>query len=247
MANPLPLVAWPGDDAVWAASVGMSNEDAEYPAVNIQNADPADVAKSTTNTTTITITTASITPVAIAIINTNATTATINGDTIAIPGLELDGQRVHGWLDMRGSPSGAGTSWTLVLSRASGVVWVGRVCLLTDIHELNLRYGLQVGRKRPGDVQIATRLGSLIKHGAQIRTRWARGEVNLIEDESMLKALEASAKGSLLPFLFIPDEVTNDAWFVSLVANDFAVSLPDYDVRAVPLAFEELSGGPPNG
>jgi hypothetical protein len=66
-------VALPGDDAVWNATVAMTNEDAAYPAANIKDADPATVAKSTTTTTTITLTTSGISPVAIALINTNAT------------------------------------------------------------------------------------------------------------------------------------------------------------------------------
>jgi hypothetical protein len=39
----------------------------------------------------------------------------------------------------------------------------------------------------------------------------------------------------------------NDAWYVSFAANDFKWGYPDYGVRPIPLAFEELSGGPPNG
>jgi hypothetical protein len=129
----------------------------------------------------------------------------------------------------------------------SGVVWIGAIPLLTDIHELNLRYGLEMGRRRPGDTLLQTRGGSIIRHGYQIRTRWARGEVNLIENEDLLKRLEANAKGAILPFVFIPDEAVNDAWYVSFAANDFKWGYPDYDVRPIPLAFEEISGGPPNG
>jgi len=245
--NPLPLVALPGDDAVWTATVAMSTEDAAFPASNLKTGDPAEVAKSTGTSTTITITTSSITPVAVALINTNAELASINGDPIAIPALDPDGQRKHAWMDMRGSPSGTGTSWTIVLSRASGVVWCGRIVLATAIYDLNLKYGLKRGRKRPGDIEMRTRLGSVVRYGAQIRTRWASGVVDLIENETLLAQLEASAKGSLLPFLFVPDELTNDAWFVTFTANDFVVTIPDYDVRESPLSFEELSSGPPNG
>jgi len=245
--NPLPLVGLPGDDAVWTATVSMSHEDTAFPAENLQTGDPALVAKSTTTTTTITVTTASITPVAVALINTNAETASINGDPITIPALDPDGQRRHAWMDMRGSPSGTGTSWTIVLSRASGVVWCGRLVLLTAIYDLNLKYGLQRGRRRPGDIEIRTRLGSVLRHGSQIRTQWATGVVDVIESESLLKALEASAKGIVLPFLFVPDELTNEAWFVKFTANDFSITLPDFDVRQIPFSVEELSGGPPNG
>lgn len=247
MPNPLPLVALPGDDLVWTATVAMSNEDTAYPATNLKTADPALVAKSTTTTTTITITTASVTPVAVALINTNAEMASINGDPIAIPSTDPDGQRIHPWLDMRGSPSGTGTTWTIVLSKSAGVVWCGRVVLLTAIYDLNLKYGLKLGRRRPGDVEIKTRLGSIIRHGADIRTRWAVAEIDVIASETLLKQLDASAKGSLLPFLFVPDEATNDAWFVRFKSGEFSLTYPDIDVREIPFSVDEVSSGPPNG
>lgn len=247
MANPLPLFAPPSVDLIWDASLAMTDEDPDFPVENLQTDSPALVAKSTSNTTTITITTPSATPVAIALINTNAETASLNGDPIAIPATELDGQRRHAWLNMTGSPAGTGTTWTLVLSRTSGAVWIGRVVLVTALSDLPLKYGLTIGRQRPGDIEIVTRLGSVVRVGAQIRTRWASGVVDVIESETMLEALEASAKGSLLPFLFIPDEETNDAWFVRFRANDFAKGYPDYDVRPINLVFDEVSSGPPNG
>jgi hypothetical protein len=148
---------------------------------------------------------------------------------------------------MSGSPLPSGTTWTIVLSRVTGVVWIGRIVLVTALYDLHLKYGLQMGRNRPGDVEIRTRLGSVIRHGAQIRTRWAQGVVDDIANEPLLKGLELSSKGSLLPFLFIPDENQNDAWFVTFRANDFSIGYPDIDVRAIPFAVEELSGGPPNG
>lgn len=245
-ANPLPLVALPGDDAVWLGSVSMSNQDAAYPATNVQNADPADVAKSTTTSTTITITTTSTAAVAIALINTNATTATVNGNAVTIPALDADGQRVHGWLDRRTTPITA-TTWTIALSVVSGVVWIGRIVIVSAIYELPFKYGLQLGRLRPGDVEMRTRRGSVIRHGAQIRTRTAQGSVDLDTLEPVLRGLEESSKGSLLPFLFIPDEATNDAWWVTFRANDFAVTYANIDVREIAVAFEELSSGPPNG
>jgi len=247
MANPLPLVAYPGDDVVWTGTVGMTNEDADYPAENVQDADPAKVAKATGTSTTITVTTSSVSVVGAALINTNAETATVNGVSVTIPALEADGQRVHGWLDRRTNPLGPATSWSIALSRSSGVVWIGRICLVVALRNLNLKYGLAMGRRRPGDVAITTRLGSIVRYGAQIRTRWAQGSVDLIEDATMLHALEASAKGTLLPFLFIPDELADDAWFVSMAASDFSMTIPNYDVREITLSFEELSGGPPNG
>lgn len=245
MANPLPRVARASDDLIWDAALSMSNEDPDFPVENLQTDNPAKLAKSTTNTTTITITTVSATPVAVALIQTNAETATFEGQSVAIPSLDLDGQRIHPWLVPVGLS--AATSRQLVLSRASGPVWIGRVAMVTALEPLNLKYGLKFGRLRPGDISVTTRLGSENKVGAQIRRRWAAGAVDTIESETMLEQLEASGKGALLPFLFIPDELKNDAWFVRFRANDFEKGFSDYDVRPIPLTFDEVSSGPPNG
>ena len=86
------------------------------------------------------------------------------------------------------------------------------IALITDLQPLNLKYGLQIGRRRPGDVRQVTRLGTRHDYGADIRTRWAKGVVDLEDDQSLVMDLDASAKGGVLPFLFIPDENENDAW-----------------------------------
>jgi hypothetical protein len=247
VANPLPLVAPASVDLVWDATLSMSSEDPDHPVENIQTSDPALLAKSLTNTTTIGITTPLATPVAIALIQTNAESASLNGNPIPIPATELDGQRIHAWLNMSTSPIASGTSWNLTLSRASGVVFIGRVVLVTALYALPLKYGLETGRNRPGATESRTRLGSLNRVSAGIRTRWARGAVDIIEAETLMRDLEASAQGMQIPFLFIPDENVNDAWFVTYVANDFRVQYPNYDVRDVAFAVEEVSNGPVNG
>jgi hypothetical protein len=246
LANPLPLVGLAGDDVVTLGAIAANTPDSDFPAVNAQSSNPARLAKSTGNTITFTVTTASVSVVAVALIQTNADTATVNGVSLTIPAVDADGQRIHGWLDRRTVPMGPTTTWTIVLSKASGIVWVGRIVLLVDIHELNLRYGLKRGRLRPGDTTITTRGGSELDHTMEIRRRWAQGAVNLSEDEALLASLDASAKGRNLPFLLIPDEAANDAWFVKQV-TPYEVGYPDIDVRETPLRFEEVSSGPVNG
>lgn len=256
MANPLPLVALAGDDLTFAAGTSFAfeidTEDTDYPATNLLTGDPAVVTKSTTNIMQLVVTTTSQNVVAVVLINTNATSAAVNDEVsgsqaIVIPAVDYDGQRIHGWLDRQTAPLGPSTTWHIAISRTSGPVWIGHIALLVDIHPLNLKYGLTVGRRRPGDTEIMTRLGSALRYGAQIRTRWARGMVDLEDDEALMRTLEASAKGVVLPFVFIPDEASNDAWLVKFASNDWALTYPNYGVREVPVAFEELSGGPPNG
>lgn len=243
--NPLPLVALAGDDVVTTATIVMSNEDADFPAENAQSHNPAHLAKSTTNTTTFTITTSSVTPVAVALFQTNAESATLNGNALTMPALDSEGLRVHPWLDLTGLVA-AGTSWSLVLTKATGVVWVGRISLVVALRELNVKYGWELGRLRPADIELTTRGASVINLPYGIRTKWAEGVVDLHEDESMLSSLDLSSKGKTLPMLFIPDEAVNEAWFARQV-NPYTRKYPNIDVRETPLRFEELSCGPVNG
>lgn len=247
MANPLPLYSTPNDDLIWAAGLSMTNENAEYPVENAQGVAPVPPAKSTTTTTTITITTPSARPVYLALHNTNATSGTFNGNAITFPGLDAEGQRLGPRLDLRTLIVANGTSWTLVLTVASGVVWVGRISLVTAVYELNIKHGTwQVGRRRPAEVTIETRGGHVLKHAYGVRTRWAKGVVDLLEDEADISGLDLKANGSVLPFLLVPDEATNDAWFVRQT-TDYAKAYSEYDVRTTSLTFEELTTGPPNG
>lgn len=249
VANPLPLIALASYDLslVDGTAFSMTNQDPEHPATKLGNGNPADVAKSLTDTTTVSITTDSSAVRGVALINTNAIAATVNGQTVVIPALDYDGQRIHGWGDFRLAELGPTTGWSIALTAAGGEpVWIGHIALLIDLLALNLKYGLKVGETRPGDTLLTTRLGSTLRSGAQIRTRWARGIVDLEADELTMRSLYASARGSILPMVLIPDEAKNDAWLVYL-SSSLEVNYPDYGIRPVPLAFDEISGGPPNG
>jgi len=224
----------------------MTNEDTDNPASNAATDNPAVVAKSTTNSTTFTITTVSGVPAFLFLANCNAETGTFNGNTITFLGLDLEGQRQHAVLDLRELGLSAGTSWTLVLSKASGILWVGRIALFDAVQELNVKYGFQVGATRPGEVRIPTRGGVILKHSQALRTRWAEGVVDLQEDEAMLAALDLGAHGDFYPFLFVPDEAVAEGWWVHQTVP-FAKAYPTIDVREHKLRFEELVNGPVDG
>lgn len=244
--NPQPLITSPADNLIWDAGLVATNEDPAYPIENVQSVSPVGPFKSTTGTSTITITPAvGGTPLYLGI-GSNAASGTFAGNAITFPGREADGQWLNPRVDLRTLTLGA-SPWSLVLTTGGGVLRVWWICLVTAVHELNVSYGWQTGRKRPGEVTVTTKLGTVIKHSADIRTRWAKGVVNLSADETMLKAIDAGAWGSYLPFMLIPDEAVNDAWFVRFSSSDFSVSVPNFDVRDIPLAFDELSSGPPNG
>lgn len=244
--NPLPLVALAGDDVINVATITSADDDPEFPITNAQDQNPAKLAKGVANTLTANITTSSVLPVAAAAFQTNAETITINGHSFVVPGLDSEGQRIHPWLGLTGLITVAGTSWTMVFSKASGVVFVGRISLVVALRDLNVKYGWEVGRIRPADIDVTTRAASVINLPYGIRTKWAEGVVDLHEDEAMLSSLDLSAKGRTFPMLFIPDEAVNEAWFARQV-NPYTRKYPNIDVRETPLRFEELSCGPVNG
>jgi hypothetical protein len=93
-----------------------------------------------------------------AIINTNADNIYVNSPAIMVPvgNVDADGQRVHPWRSLAGLLAPA-TSVTIRLERVDdAAIWVGRIALVTALQPLNLKYGLRLGRNRPGDIAITT-------------------------------------------------------------------------------------------
>src|SRR5580765_2412721 len=112
--NPQPLIALTTDDLLnERVDLSMTNEDPDYPTENFLDDDPETVAKSTTTTTTITMDfnlgfISAPVVVGVALINTNAVTASIAGGgattTIPIPGLEFGyGDRLNAWTRLTGT------------------------------------------------------------------------------------------------------------------------------------------------
>ena len=146
MANPQPLFALTTDDLLnERVDLSMTNEDPDYPTENLLDDDPATVTKSTTTTTTITLDfnlgfIGAPVAVAVALINTNAVTASITGGSattpIVMPGLEYGyGDRLNPW--MRLTSTMPDLTWDLTLTRPSEIVWIGRIVLLTALHPFN--------------------------------------------------------------------------------------------------------------
>lgn len=248
-------VALPGDDVIWGATAVMDTEgdDDRYKDDNVLTRDPAQVAKSSTNTANITITLpGSVTPEAVFLFNTNATKASITNsagldEAITIPALDLEGQRIHGWKLLSGLPNRAAGAFVVHLSRPSGEVFIGRIALVTALYDVNYSQDAppRFGRSRPGNTAHRTRLGSVVVHDAKVRIRTAEFSITLEEDRTLWEQLDASAHGSALPFPIVPFDDENDARWVTL-PDDFSetLKLPFTEIN---VRLEELSSGPPNG
>jgi len=178
MNNPQPLIALTTDDLLnERVDLSMTTEDPDYPTENLLDDDPETVTKSTTNTTTITMNfdlgfIGAPVAVGVALINCNAVTASINGGSattpIVMPGLEFGyGPRLHAWTRLTSTVPD--WNWYLTLTRPSGIVWIGRIVLVTALRPLNVQYGFKLGELRPGRTKLTTRLGSTIIHDPEIR------------------------------------------------------------------------------
>jgi hypothetical protein len=220
------LVGYPGDDAVSTAVISMTSPDVFYPATNLQGYDPANPTKATNTATVITITcSGSKTPEGFAIINHNLFGASVtlaNGaglsESITIPARTSDGQCVNAWHDLRLAANRTASVFTLSITGASANVAIGRLCLVTTMRELPwMGEGVGVGYGATWPVrELRTFYGSSMMYDTGIRVRSARGQTVQETDRVMLMTLAQSAKGVNIPFLFVPDEDVNDAWYVRL-------------------------------
>ena len=192
------IYALPTLDLISAGSVSATNENASYPATNLQNYDPADPFKATTTSTTITVTHSSAARKAVAFINHNlaGATVTVGGVSVTIPSRTADGQCVNAYkvLDL-----GAGTSTSIVITGASANVAIGRIVLVSAIADLYWLYGLETYRRHPvNSIRTFGESENIYDKGLSI---WGgRGLVNRETNRSTIEGLWAAAKGRVLPW-----------------------------------------------
>lgn len=210
-------VASPALDLITAASLSATNENAAYPATNLQDYDPANVFKATSTATTITVTHVSAARYAIAFINHNLAGATVTAGAVSvtIPARTADGQCVNafGVLNL-----GTSTTTSIVITGASANVQIGRIVLVSALQDLNWVWGsdaVTLSSDWPIE-EIVTFSRSSTIYDKGIRMRRASGRCTREADRTTWVALAQAAKGRNIPFLFIPDLDVNDCWYVRL-------------------------------
>lgn len=253
MALVVGKLALPSDELVRQASLSMTNQDGTFPVTRAQSDNPAQLAKATTNATVVTVNCGgNVTPVGVAIINSNATSASISNaaglnQAITIPALDAEGQRVHAWKDLTGLASRTDDIFDITLSRPSGILTFGRLVLVVAWKDVNWpAKGPAFDVQRPGTRSMITDLGTEVIHYAGIRTRSAEATFDLAEDAAMWRSLDQSGQGSNRPFLLIPDITVNDAWWVRQPVG-FRERPGEPGFTEIARRFQELSSGPPNG
>jgi hypothetical protein len=248
-------LAYADMDLIRGATLGATNEDAAYPIERVQVDDgdsPVRPFKATTTATVITITLdAAGEPDGLAIVNHNLAGATVVlandagfSEAIAIPARTRSGLCVNAWFDMRGLANRLSANWTLTITNALVVVAIGRLVLIGSGGLQPAPFLVTTPRTRPErfTTSLVTFYGHQLIYDKGVRQRTASGRV--IEDTHRVIAETAweAAAGTVLPFLFLPDNEVNDAWWVRFAALEWTQHTPD--ISPTELTVKELPPGP---
>lgn len=245
-----PLYARPSDNLATVATISVTAgaADASYPATNVNDGKSHSVVRSTGTSITLRATFgASKTLEAVALINTNATGATLtNGaglnESITIPTTPEDGLPLDPWIDLRGLANTGSTTWDIALTGPSGV-GLGELLLIETLRDLPLQYGLKQRDLHRCSLQ-ETDYGVRLKYSMGVRRRSVAGGAILTETlRAALLSLQRDAFGPYSEFLLIPDADVNDALCVDLTAETLEV-LRDYPLMSrIALEFTEAQKG----
>jgi hypothetical protein len=253
--------ALPSDDlAGTATTVVASAEDAGYPALNLiapSNTGhlnlPSRPAKLTTTSGYWDLTFGSaITVVAAAIVYHNFdegldVTLEPGAGSIAIPIPAKPGDdddwTLSPWVEFNATTD---TVWRLSVNGAnSQAVQVGRLLLLGELRQLetDVRYG---GEEQEGRLFFAhqTEVGIETLYDLFDVRRAFNGQFGFRPSETdALRALWRSARNRITPWLLIPDEDVNDAWFVRFEDDAYSRTAETVGFNTHPFRVRELSRG----
>lgn len=249
------LYAKPNEDFVGlgTTTVSQTANDTAYPASNVQNNNPGDVAKSTATSTVYTITGAApVTIEGFCIFNHNLEGATVtltNGvgysQVIAIPARRSSGAVVNAWLDCRGHANPTDDVWTLTITGAAANIQIGRLYLVSTWYELPHQWDIAWEDERILVDPYETFYRHKVPYDTLTNQRRAKGKVVSAAAFDDLYDLYHAAKGRVTPWVMIPDYSVNDALYVQFTtpALQWRKQAPNY--TPVELQIEEASAGPP--
>lgn len=234
------------------ATFSMTNEHADYPAINGNDKAPWNPLKSSTSGSVITMTWgASVTLQAFAIHMHNLVGATVtlaNGggfsQVITIPARTSRGRCVDPWLDMREMAATSAATWTLTISGAASPMTIGEISAVATLSDAPflVEGPVDFGEREIVEV-IPTTYG--VRHTFEyfVRIRSARGRLIVDTDRVIMYDLWKAVGGMNDPFLFIPNVDVNDAWLVEFDSDTIQWSRTTPEASPITIGVVELSGG----
>lgn len=247
----------PGDDvapnATWSVTSGTA--DALYPVANLGNRNPAKPFKATGTSVTVRATFgAAQVLVGAAFVNHNLEGAGVtvtSGSGLSQPvtiGANQGGQCTNAAINFETALLAQRTSTTfdaVITGGLLGPIAIGEILLLTAWRDLLWLWGLQIKPKR-GIVQPGETFGgSLLQYDKGVRIREVSGKLEAASEEAAMIALEAEAKGSILPWLLWPNVATNEILYVKFARDTFATSPQSIGFTDTTLQLIEVSSGSP--
>lgn len=234
------------DSAVVTVSAGSA--EALYPVANLSDRKAHTVAKSTGSSISFLATFAgSKTLQAVALINTNATAATLTNGAglnlaIPIPTVPADTLGIDPWVDLRGVSLTGSATWTIALSGPTGVA-LGEWLLVETARVMPLLWaGLEEPEAHRAIIH-PTDYGVRNKLPLGVRQRAIRGATLAESFRPDLLALQRDAQGAAGNFLLVPDHTQNDALYVDLTADQRTVSRIHPRAAGIPVEFTEQQKG----
>jgi len=159
-----------------------------------------------------------------------------------------DGLPINPWVDLRAVSDTVATVWNVAVTGATAPVAMGDLVLVATLRELNVKWGYSEQEKQPV-IEHRTEYGRRLVYNLGVRARYFSGTAILFTDRDALRTLHREARGSLIPFLLIPNESENDALLVQwredtrTEQNEFITPDNADGVTEMPVAFEEVNAG----
>lgn len=257
MPNTIQAYTRPSDDvapdATWSLTAGTA--ETGYPPSYVGNRNPAKPFKAAGTSATLRATFgASQVLVGVAIINHNwagASSVVITSgsglnEAITVPA-NVGGQCVDCILDFSAELLAQRTSTTFDIAVSTGVlgnVAIGEILLLTAIRDLRWSWGLKVKPKRYV-VKHPTFGMSALKYDKRVLVHEVTAMVDLQTEEADMLALEAEAKGEILPWLVWPKTTENRVHYVQFRPDTFERLFQSEGITQMPIHADEISKGPP--
>lgn len=246
----LPLYCRPSDIVTAGATVSViaGAAAAAYPVGNLTDRRAHTVARSTGTTISYrAVFGAAKTIQAVALINTNATAATLTNtaglsQAITIPTTPPDGLPLDPWKDLRAASSPTSTTWSLALTGPTGVA-LGEWLLVETLREIPLLWRGLDQTEAHGTIQRQTDYGVRLSLGLGVRQRVVEGSLIHETFRPSLLALQRDAEGPRRPFLLVLEPAQPECLYVDLTTPARTVSRRHPIASGADLIFTEQQKG----